>query len=366
MNDAGEGNLLAFAERLFLLLDEGKRTSTYKFAVLLGLIDLCLEHSTETGAAPTSVTTRQLARKVTALYWPHTTPFAAIGESRVLNQNKGGQGEILQWIEKCRDGLPEGPGLSYGSARARYAERIEKLERRVEWKLIEMPLPRLQLIGGNQERVIYRIGWNIHQIPSPKEVADGTGFSNNIIFVPGASEHLVRLAPLLRPFVQKQWAAMVSQLNNLPDAGLERHLFGRDRISLAAVAEPLRDLQNGVCLYCGRALGRAVMQVDHFIPWSRHPDDGLENLVAAHEGCNGDKRDFLASAKHVRTWRKRNVLRAPHLAQIAETLQWEREAEQTDATARAIYLRLSPEVRLWHTKREFVEADHAELRNIFQ
>ena len=35
----------AFGEKLLSLLDEGAFTATYKYAVLLGLIDLCMEHS---------------------------------------------------------------------------------------------------------------------------------------------------------------------------------------------------------------------------------------------------------------------------------------------------------------------------------
>ena len=35
----------AFGEKLLNLLDEGAFTATYKYAVLLGLIDLCREHS---------------------------------------------------------------------------------------------------------------------------------------------------------------------------------------------------------------------------------------------------------------------------------------------------------------------------------
>ena len=27
--------------------------------------------------------------------------------------------------------------------------------------------------------------------------------------------------------------------------------------------------------------------MDHFIPWARYPDDGIENLVLADAGCNG-------------------------------------------------------------------------------
>src|SRR5213592_5079376 len=40
----------------------------------------------------------------------------------------------------------------------------------------------------------------------------------------------------------------------------------------------------------------AKPDVDHFIPWSRYPDDGLENLVVAHARCNAQKSDFLAAA----------------------------------------------------------------------
>jgi hypothetical protein len=47
----------AFGEKLLNLLDEGSFTATYKYAVLLGLIDLCMEHSSSDGSAPTAVTT---------------------------------------------------------------------------------------------------------------------------------------------------------------------------------------------------------------------------------------------------------------------------------------------------------------------
>lgn len=351
-------DVISFAEKLFLLLDEGLRTSTYKYAVLLGLIDLCLEHSTENGDAPTSVTTKQLARKVTATYWKQTTPF---GGGAVLRQNKQGQGEILRDIERCRASLPEGPLLSYGRARALHPKRIEALEQKVEWKLVEMPLPRLQIVGNEELRFLYRIGWTKEVRQS--ELRDPGSFDNTIRFIPGAAEHLVRLAPLVRPLVQKHWAAMVSRLNDLPDSKLETHLFDRDRTALTRVAEPLRDLQHGRCLYCDETMTKKPV-VDHFIPWSRHPDDGLDNLVGAHESCNANKSDFLASAEHVRVWTERNR-DAATLAAIAEDCRWEREPEQTHGTARGIYLRLSSDVRLWKSGREFIPADRQDLEAIF-
>jgi len=47
--DAGA---IAFAERLLAVLDEGIKVATYECAVLIGLMDLCLEHSSATGMPP--------------------------------------------------------------------------------------------------------------------------------------------------------------------------------------------------------------------------------------------------------------------------------------------------------------------------
>lgn len=91
---------------------------------------------------------------------------------------------------------------------------------------------------------------------------------------------------------------MVARMNKLEEAELEQFLFGPERISLEPTRQPLRALQKNRCFYCeGGITGRA--DVDHFIPWSRYPDDGLDNLVAAHPKCNNSERDFLAAAEHV-------------------------------------------------------------------
>src|SRR5207247_11038100 len=75
-----------------------------------------------------------------------------------------------------------------------------------------------------------------------------------------------------------------------------------ERVPLERVRGPLIELQEGRCFYCAeRPASRAgqTPDVDHFIPWSRYPDDGLENLVVAHARCNAQKRDFLAAVAHV-------------------------------------------------------------------
>ena len=68
-------NAIAFAERVVALLDEGAFTATYKYAVLLGLLDVVMERTSATGEPPSVVTTRQLTEKVTELYWPQADAF---------------------------------------------------------------------------------------------------------------------------------------------------------------------------------------------------------------------------------------------------------------------------------------------------
>ena len=48
---------LALAERILELLDQDRFTATYKYAVLLALLDLCLENAARDGAAPDLLTT---------------------------------------------------------------------------------------------------------------------------------------------------------------------------------------------------------------------------------------------------------------------------------------------------------------------
>lgn len=74
------------AERVVTLLDEGAKSATYKPAVLVALIDLCIEQTSAKGEPPTSVTTRQLAERVVELYWPGTAIWNA-DTSKVLTQN---------------------------------------------------------------------------------------------------------------------------------------------------------------------------------------------------------------------------------------------------------------------------------------
>jgi hypothetical protein len=348
-------DIITFAERVLALLDQGSFVATYKYAVLLALIDLCLEKTNQHGSAPESVTTRQLAEKVIELYWPHTAEF----RGRTLRQNAGRQARILADVASLRASLPD-PSTTLDRARRNAPVAFERLIDKVEWTLILMPLPRLQVVGSETERILYRIGWGLEIERNRAMVAKYQrthfGFDNRIILYPNVGDYLVMLNGLLRPLIHRAWSAMVARLNGLDESRLEWFLFGVDRKQLQAVRPGLVNLQSGRCFYCGGSLGRAA-EVDHFIPWARYADNGIQNLVVADRACNGAKRDFLAATEHVAHWVERNRENAEDLGAIAREVEWETHPAETLGVARSVYLRLSPEARLWMRGDEFCRAD---------
>jgi HNH endonuclease len=353
---------IEFAERLIALLDEGVRTATYKFALLLALLDSCLEGTTAAGAPPDSVTTADLARRVTELYWPQTNPYAGLGGAAILRQSSGGQAEIIRAIRRFREKNAPDPSTPLAEARAKAPLQFGNLLDVVEWKLIEMPLPRLQVMGGVHEPFIYRIGWDTSVKQAQTRASE---FDARVYFVGKAAEYLVQLGGLLRPLIETKWANLILRLNRqiLSDAGLPEFLFGAERVSLSAVRPVLRELQGDRCFYCGGGL-RSTADVDHFVPWARWPDNGIENLVASHPGCNNSKRDFFAATRHVEAWLPRFGEASGtgrDLRDAAGALDWDTHPARTLAVARAFYLHLPRTAKLWLSRDAFENADRVRI-----
>ena len=103
------------------------------------------------------------------------------------------------------------------------------------------------------------------------------------------------------------------------------------------------------------------MHVGHFLPWARHPNDTLANLVAADARCNGDKRDFLAGDELLARWRRR-LAEPAELAQVARDARWELVAERALGAARSLYLPLPVGTRLWAGRGRFVEVAAERVR----
>jgi hypothetical protein len=244
---------IGFAEKLIELLDEGRYTSTYKFAVLLALMDLCLEGTAASGAPPDVLTTRQIAARVVEGYWPHTVPFVGREPALVLRQNTRGQAEILSIIRRFREQHAPDPSVPHWESRLAAPDRYERLVRDVEWKLIQMPLPRLQTMGNAQRRFIYEINWDdrvARAVVNAYQSGQPLAFDNRVLLRPGVGEYFVQLSGLLRPLIQRQWAAKIAQMNALEQSQLEIFLFGAVRAATARVRGGLWEMQGRRCFYC--------------------------------------------------------------------------------------------------------------------
>jgi CRISPR/Cas system Type II protein with McrA/HNH and RuvC-like nuclease domain len=151
----------------------------------------------------------------------------------------------------------------------------------------------------------------------------------------------------------------------LEESQLEVFLFGADRTLTARIRTGLWEVQDCRCFYCGSRIRQpGDGQVDHFVPWSRYPDDALDNLVVADRTCNGSKSSSLAATDHLLRWSRRFASHSSEFTQLAELAQrtsWDRHAERSLSVARAIYLRLPDDARLWVRGKEFVSPDLAAI-----
>lgn len=349
---------IAFAEKFLTLLDEGSYNTTYKFAVLLALMDLVIEHASKDGTPASTITTKQLADKVISIYWNQVNPYEALNS--VALQGKSGQAEILNDIRKYR----ETTGFrSIFQVRRSADDKYLRLVNRVEKKLIEMPLPRVQYFGNQENRFIYDIEWSKQHPQDLKQVSayqnnQASSFDNRIHLLPNVADYLVNLNGLLRPMVQRMWAMEVARINKLEESKLEHFLFGTERAVITKFTEPLRELQNNQCFYCETKFGSSLIKkpaVDHFIPWSRVPNDGLANFVLAHADCNNSKSDHIAAKEHLDHWKERNTDQATlnELELVAFQLDWEVKEQSSLGIAETFYSRLKPGVELWVAKGRF-------------
>lgn len=367
---------IGLAEYVLTLLDQGSFTATYKYAVLLALMDLCLEQTSKSGLPPSMITTCQLAEKVIEIYWPHTTPFRR-QQKGVLLQNTGvrqSQAKIVQMIEEFRNTFQQGGSATLSSAKRIDYKGYLRLVNNVEWKLIEMPLPRLQLFGKQLRPFLYSINWDKNiKLKEVRAYQKGSesDFDNRIQFGNGVAENLCKLNNLLRPLIHRQWTLKVSKINSLPESYLETFLFGATRIGTERVRPLLEEFQSHRCFYCEERIGKANKlkpEVDHFIPWSRYPENGLANLVVAHNSCNNHKRDFLADAAHVNNWLHRvdgKRSESKQFEELALLSQWEMRDTEITGVGAAIYLNLTNSSELWHLKSEFVSVDREKLGRVF-
>ncbi len=333
-------------ERLLRVIDEGRRTATYKLALVMALIDA----AAVTEGSP-DVGTRVIAEQVLALYYPQTRVYVANdGIERELRQiTLKGSPPLRAALRLRLLGDASGCRTAH-DARLRMPKEHEAALDVVEDTFVRYPIPLLQVVGTHLIPFLYEADW-----PEGTSAASlrRTG-RDRVRFLPGVVDRLVVLGPMLRPLVELHWVNDVARWTgvHLEDAALRAHLFGSDRVSFPGrLVGALRELQEGCCFYCGEVIvGRG--QVDHFLAWSRWPNDAVENLVVA-DGCNGAKSDHLVARPHLDRWRAHVGARQPDLVDIAASVRWQTDPVRSRALVTSTYSHLAPGTPLWVRGTEF-------------
>jgi hypothetical protein len=341
---------LGFAQLLISLLDEGRRTATYKLAVLLALIDSCMLGTDADGRSPAHISTRDLARRVIELYWPQVRPFpVAADRTEVLRQSSQPRAITVEAVQQLRAAASAlgatTPYLAEQWAPAEYTACLDT----VELNLVRMPLGKLQRPLGFTEagsaeypRFLYDDA-PFHAGVTPKHLRAAP---LTVDLRPGVGDWLVALSGLLRPLLELHWTREVARFNRqeLAEDRLREFLFGTARVALQRLAPGLRELQSDRCFYCSGPLRSGEVEVDHFVPWSRVPNDALANLVLADRRCNNAKRDNLAALPLLERW----ALRRPDvLASLADEARWPLRSDESMRVARGIYSHQPFGAQLW-------------------
>ncbi|HEX6257074.1 MAG TPA: hypothetical protein VFZ70_14800, partial [Euzebyales bacterium] len=229
-----DDSAIAFGQRLLALLDTGSFTASYKYAVLVTLIDAVLEGADGHGDPPAAVHAIDIGRRVLAIYWRQARPFTADGPLRQSRQR-----DIVTRIDEFRrrhrlDGL-----VTVEAARRAHPTDFADLERDVVATVVRYPIPLLQKVGigrrAVEQRFIYAYGWAEGVSAA---VVHRSGFDDRMHLVGDAGAHPMALAGLLRPVIQRDWLEFVARRNDadVEELRLHRHLFGGDRVSLGGRA----------------------------------------------------------------------------------------------------------------------------------
>jgi len=307
-----------FLRRIQRLLSEGSFVASYKYALLHALADLAVVKGGESGA-PMELQTYEIAERFIDLYWRQTRPFLSKDSAGVvLKQNTGRQAAILSRITEAQ-GECGGSLTRLKLNGPRWKALVGEVDRVVR----VMPLWKLQTIGGEQVDFLY----------------DNANTGTSIVLKPGVAYCLRSFHRIIVDLVEGAWLNYVRRTNSgragtLTDLG--SFLFGCERAALAAYRGVLIDVQKDICFYCHKPMRRKG-EADHFIPWSKYPQDLGHNFVLAHPSCNNLKSNYLAAEEHLGAWWDRNAFVAGELSQRFDDLELPHDVQASIRVAEWAY-----------------------------
>ena len=335
MNDF---SAIELGQRITSLLTLGRKQTTYKFALVMALMDYCVENLPKDPHDPLSVPIEDLADFVISYYWPQVDSYnVTIGplyHGSGVSRNATIPNSIRAFKTKYAD------MRSAAFARETTSE-YPSLRRKIAHELTRNPIKYLQTNGRNgsiEQFVLYDL---------PSDASNTTICLKN-----GVAWSLAYLEPLLRPFIENCWRDEIIRFNKgLKEDRLVEFLFGSSRSNIAKLTPNLSEFQNGKCFYCGKSFRPKEIEIDHVLPWSRTFIDGVANLVATDKRCNGNKSDMLPSYDLFKLAVERSV---DEISSIAKHHNMATMFNETKATGEGLYKILPFGSPLWSGFDKFV------------
>ncbi len=238
-------------ERLLRVIDEGRRTATYKLALVLGIVE-----ATAMSPGESDLPTRLIAERVLALYYRQTLPYVDTkGASHRARQIVMKTSTVLAAIEGLRSAAEVRRCRSIDDVRVALPTNYLQTLDVVEDTFVRYPIPLMQVVGASMVPFLYEVDWP--EGTSVKTLRKRA--QDRVRLMDGVADRLVVLGPMLRPLIEMHWTRDVAKWTRLPmeDELLRTHLFGSDRIGFPrGLATDLSELQGRRCFYCGDRLGR--------------------------------------------------------------------------------------------------------------
>lgn len=287
-------NQINFISYLQRLMQEGNFSSTYKFAFLHAIADICIEKDINNNE-PLIIPFDEVVDKLILLYWQHAKPFSADKvqslEEGVLLQNAGKQAKIISDIVSLQ--LTGVRNLS----QAKQSPLWPNIYKNTLKTLKEGPLWRLQILSKQDDCFLF---------PHIKN-------RNFIELNTGIAGCFRQFHDLVVQLTRQGWVEKIAKIpNNQTVVGrageLTDFLFGNNRSSIIQAVGVLKEIQQGECFYCHKPITSSP-EVDHFIPFSKYSNDLAHNFVLAHKSCNGSKSDYLAAIPHRDNWEEQNLVK---------------------------------------------------------
>ncbi len=276
------------------LLQEGDFASTYKFAFLHALADICIEKNIDSNEC-LIITYDEIVDKLILLYWQHAKPFSSALNSDesggVLLQNSGSQAKIISDISSLHlEGIRN-------LSQAKNSPLWRNIYKNTLSTLKQGPLWRLQILSKHEDCFLF---------PHVKG-------RNYIELNKGIASCFRQFHDLVVQFSRQGWIEKISkiQYNQAVIGGggeLKEFLFGTNRSAITNAVGFLKEIQKGDCFYCKKSISGSP-EVDHFIPFSKYGNDLGHNFVLAHKTCNNNKRDYLAALSHRDRWVEQNLVK---------------------------------------------------------